>query len=67
MEEKCGINWEREHYSSKGLINLKYYFSCSITAYKRLDFLNRVCPRGLAVNSIGIKVEGLDARQCCWS
>ncbi|KAK4711088.1 hypothetical protein R3W88_005601 [Solanum pinnatisectum] len=29
-------------------------------AYTRLDFLNRVCPRGLAVNSIGIKVEGLE-------
>ncbi|KAK4361178.1 hypothetical protein RND71_020130 [Anisodus tanguticus] len=29
-------------------------------AYTRLDFLNRTCTPGLAINSIGIKVEGLE-------
>ncbi|KAJ8545461.1 hypothetical protein K7X08_018044 [Anisodus acutangulus] len=29
-------------------------------AYTRLDFLNRSCTPGLAINSIGIKVEGLE-------
>ncbi|KAL3345227.1 hypothetical protein AABB24_024265 [Solanum stoloniferum] len=36
------------------------YENSNTHAYTRLDFLNRVCPRGLAVSSIGIKVEGLE-------